>query len=98
MLKKAEKLNFENDKQRLETLCNSQNLSDSDKTLKQQLSKRTQDYYCRKFDGARIRSKEREIENETPTKAFFTIKKENAARKNITQLKTENGTIIENKR
>ena len=97
MLKKAEKLDFENDKQRLETLFNSQNLSDSDKTLKKQLSKRIQDYYCKKFDGARIRSKECKIENESPTKAFFTIEKENAARKNITQLKTENGTIIENK-
>ena len=97
MLKKAEKLNFENDTQRLETLCNSQNLSDCDKTLKQQLSKRIQDYYCKKFDGARIRSKEREIENETPSEAFFIIEKENAACKNITQLKTENGTIIENK-
>ena len=88
VLKKAEKLDFENDTQRLETLCNSQNLSDSDKTLKQQLSKRIQDYCCKKFDGARIRSKEREIENETPSEAFFTIEKENAARKNITQLKT----------
>ena len=97
MLKKAEKLDFKNDKQQLETLCNSQNLSDSDKTLKQQLSKRIQDYYCKKFDGARIRSKQREIENETPTEAFFTIEKENAARKNVTQLKTENGTIVENK-
>ena len=88
MLKKAEKLDFENDTQRLETLCDSQNLSDSDKTLKQQLLKRIQDYCCKKFDGARIRSKEREIENETPSEAFFTIEKENAARKNITQLKT----------